>query len=367
VERSCGYLSTRHRGSPTRVMQRLLGERSALAYLRQGPRLRIIGELLVIGSLIAWAGLERVTIGRSLRIVGKANWHWLAIAGALELLSMMAFARTQRIVLRAAGVHVPIPSMAATALAANALSVSLPMVGPGAATVFTYRRFQRVAQDPASSGWSLLMSGLISSLVWVLLLAVGAVLSGNPTATLSGVFGGGAILVVAIIGALALHRQRLKRAVTRPMIRVVRLMQRLTGSAARDPSDLVNNVLNRLLTFRMSPFEWAQTVALSAINWLASVGCLVASILAVGARVPWANVILVYCLGAAASSFNLTPGGLGVVEAVLTGGLVAAGLNPAVAFGSVLTFRLFSLWLAMLVGWTIYALIHRTDPDDGRS
>jgi len=32
----------------------------------------------------------------------------------------------------------------------------------------------------------------------------------------------------------------------------------------------------------------------------------------------------------------------------------------------VLIFRLFSLWLAMLVGWTIYALIQRTDPDAGR-
>jgi uncharacterized membrane protein YbhN (UPF0104 family) len=356
----------RHRGSPTPVVQRLPEKRSALAHLRQGPRLRIISELLVIGSLIAWAWVERATIDRSLRIVGKADWNWLVIAGVMELLSMMAFARTQRIVLRAAGVHVPIPSMAATALAANALSVSLPMVGPGAAMVFTYRRFQRVAHDPASSGWSLLMSGLISSLVWVLLLAAGAVLSGNPTATLGGVLGGGAILVMAIIGALALHRQRLQRAITRPMIRLVELLQHLTGSTASDANDVVNNALNRLSAFRMSPFDWAQTVALAAINWLASVGCLVAAIVAVGARVPWANVLLVYCVGAAASSFNLTPGGLGVVEAVLTGGLVAAGLTSAVAFGSVLIFRLFSLWLAMLVGWIIYALIQRTVPDAGR-
>jgi putative heme transporter len=127
----------------------------------------------------------------------------------------------------------------------------------------------------------------------------------------------------------------------------------------------VNDGLNRLLTFRMRPLELAQAAALAAINWLASVGCLVAAILAVGARVPWSNVLLIYWVGAAASSFNLTPGGLGVVEAVLTGGLVAAGLTPAVAFGSVLIFRLFSLWLAMLLGWTTYAVIQRIEPDVG--
>jgi uncharacterized protein (TIRG00374 family) len=231
--------------------------------------------------------------------------------------------------------------------------------------VFTYRRFQRTAHDSVSSGWSLLMSGLISNLVWVRLLVAGAVVSGDPTATLGGIVGGGAVLVAAIIGTLALHRQRLRRVVTRPIIRLVQLTQRLTRSATHDPSDLVNDGLNRLLTFRMRPLELAQAAALAAINWLASVGCLVAAILAVGARVPWSNVLLIYWVGAAASSFNLTPGGLGVVEAVLTGGLVAAGLTPAVAFGSVLIFRLFSLWLAMLLGWTTYAVIQRIEPDVG--
>ncbi len=109
----------------------------------------------------------------------------------------------------------------------------------------------------------------------------------------------------------------------------------------------------------MRPREWLQAVRLSFVNWLASVGCLVASILAVGAGVPWTKVILVYCAGATASSFNLTPGGLGVAEAVLTAGLVASGLRPAEALGSVLIFRLISFWLVTLIGWIIYSDLRR--------
>lgn len=105
--------------------------------------------------------------------------------------------------------------------------------------------------------------------------------------------------------------------------------------------------------------DWVQAVGLSCVNWFASVACLVASILAVGADVPWTKVILIYCAGAAASSFNLTPGGLGVTEAVLAAGLVATRMKAAEALGSVLIFRFFSFWLIVLIGWGIYSGVRR--------
>jgi hypothetical protein len=118
-------------------------------------------------------------------------------------------------------------------------------------------------------------------------------------------------------------------------------------------------MLDALSGFRMRAPDWTQTLILAFINWLASVACFVASILAVGANVPWTRVVLVYCGGAAASSFTLTPGGLGVTEAVLAAGLVASGLKPPAALGSVLIFRLISFWLVTLLGWTIYSRLRR--------
>ena len=328
---------------------------------RPRPLLRIVTEVLILGALTAFVWFEHSTVGKSLGIVKRAEWSWLLAAAAFELLSMMAFARTQRVVLRATGVRASILSMAATALAGNAISVSLPLIGPGAGSVFTYGRFRQVADDPAPAGWALLISGLISSLVWVLLTAIGATVSGNTAATFSGLLGGAAVVVTMIVGALALHRPRSRRAITQMGIRLVRAAQRLSGHPAGDPEDVTRDTVDALSAFRMRFRDWVQAFGLSFINWLASVGCLVAAILAVGSSVPWTRVILVYCAGAAASSFNLTPGGLGVTEAVLTAGLVASGLRPAQALGAVLIFRLLSFWLVTLVGWTIYSVLRR-DP-----
>jgi uncharacterized protein (TIRG00374 family) len=196
---------------------------------------------------------------------------------------------------------------------------------------------------------------LISNLVWILLIAIGATVSGNAAATFSGLVGGVAVLLTAIIGVLALHRPRSRKAVIKGGALLVRVSQRVSGHPDGDPQALTRDTLDALSGFRMRVPEWVQAVSLSFINWLASVGCFVAAILAIGSSVPWTKVILVYCAGAAASSFNVTPGGLGVTEAVLATGLVASGLRPPEALGSVLIFRLISFWLVTLVGWTIYS------------
>ena len=49
--------------------------------------------------------------------------------------------------------------MLATAYAANAVSVSVPLAGPALATAFTFRRFTRQGADAPLAGWSLLPAG----------------------------------------------------------------------------------------------------------------------------------------------------------------------------------------------------------------
>jgi hypothetical protein len=202
------------------------------------------------------------------------------------------------------------------------------------------------------------ISGLISSLIWGVIVAAGAVVSGDHAATVGGVLGGAAILVVAIVGALSIRQPHVRKVMTAWILRLVQLTRRLTRPPVGDPDDRIDRALDRLLGARMSLGQWTQAVGLTIVNWLASVGCLVAAILAVGANVPWTKLLLIYCAGAAASSFNLSPGGLGVVEGVLSAGLVAAGLRSDIAFGSVI-FRLVSFWLVVLVGWAIYVTLRR--------
>jgi uncharacterized membrane protein YbhN (UPF0104 family) len=341
------------------ALQGLVERRSPGESGRRCPWARIVAEVFIVGGLIGFAWFERGTIERSATFVHRVDWRWLVVAGSLELGSLMAFARTQRIILRAAGVRISRASMVATTFAGNAISVSVPLIGPGAGTAFAFGRFRSAADDAASGGWALVISGLISSLVWGVMLATGAAISGDHAATVGGVVGGAVILMAAIVGALSLRLPSVRQVATNLVLRVIRLAKQVTGHPVGDPEDLINSGLDQLLTARMSLGQWTQVVGLSIVNWLASVGCLMAAILAVGAGVPWTKLLLIYCAGATASSFNLTPGGLGVVEGVLTAGLVAAGIRSDIAFGSVLIFRLVSFWLVMVVGWAIYLTLRR--------
>ncbi len=56
------------------------------------------------------------------------------------------------------------------------------------------------------------------------------------------------------------------------------------------------------------------------------------------------------------SSFVPVPGGVGVVEAGLSGALVAAGVDPTAALAGVLVYRLLTYVVPIVVGATLYAV-----------
>lgn len=107
-------------------------------------------------------------------------------------------------------------------------------------------------------------------------------------------------------------------------------------------------------------------MGLAVWNWVADCLCLAFSIRAIGVDVPWQGLVLAYGAGMAAASVGLTPGGLGVVEAVLSGSLVAVGMKGHSALAAVLVYRLISFWLVMTVGWAVAATLTRArDPQPG--
>ena len=58
--------------------------------------------------------------------------------------------------------------------------------------------------------------------------------------------------------------------------------------------------------------------------------------------------------------FPLTPGGLGIVEASLSGLLILAGVRPGYALLATLAYRVVSYWLPLLAGLPAYLLFrHR--------
>jgi uncharacterized protein (TIRG00374 family) len=72
------------------------------------------------------------------------------------------------------------------------------------------------------------------------------------------------------------------------------------------------------------------------------------------AEVNWAEVLAVFAFARLATAIPFTPGGAGLVEAVLIGGLVAAGGARAEVTAAVLVYRALTWGLPILVGIGTY-------------
>jgi pimeloyl-ACP methyl ester carboxylesterase/uncharacterized membrane protein YbhN (UPF0104 family) len=249
--------------------------------------------------------------------------------------------------------------MLGTSLAANALSVSIPLAGPELAAAFTFRRYTQHGADAPLAGWSLLAGGVISAATAALVVLGGGLTSGNVLATGIAVPGG----VLAIAGLLALgaaaRRPRLTAALGRRATWLLKPAVRLLRRPAGDPAQVIRVWANRLASLQLGSSGWMTVTGLGMVNWLADAAVLVVSIRAVGGPVPWNDLLLVYGSGIAAQSLNITPGGLGVAEGAMSLALVATGLRASQALAAVLLYRLASFWLVAVTGWLVLLLLRR--------
>jgi len=92
---------------------------------------------------------------------------------------------------------------------------------------------------------------------------------------------------------------------------------------------------------------------------LSFVAALTCATRAFGVTPSVAAVGVVYFAGAIIGSAVPTPGGLGGVEAALTAGLIAVGVDVSVAVSSVLLFRLCTYWLPIPFGWASLTYLQR--------
>src|SRR5580700_5049030 len=162
-------------------------ERGLTANVTQRPRsahlLRGGVSVLTVAAFVVLVLGRRSALTRSLGRIGHPQWSWIALGVALEASSMTTFAMMQRRLLRVGGRQVGTRPMMATILAANALSVSVPVAGPELGAAFTFRRFKDQGADTSLAGWTLLAGGLASWFGAVFVLAAGGVLSGNVVVT----------------------------------------------------------------------------------------------------------------------------------------------------------------------------------------
>lgn len=89
----------------------------------------------------------------------------------------------------------------------------------------------------------------------------------------------------------------------------------------------------------------------NVIMTLGYVAAFGAALAAFGHTLPPTTLAITYLTSNTVGAAVPSPGGIGPVEAALTGGLTVAGIPAGVAFSAALVFRLLTFWLRVPLGW----------------
>jgi uncharacterized membrane protein YbhN (UPF0104 family) len=311
--------------------------------------------VLVVGLLVTEGALLAPHLRGTARAVGHVNWPLLLLAVAAEAGSMTAFAGLYRQMLRGGGLTVGLGRLAATVLAANALSATLP-AGSALATGYTFQRMRRFGASVPLAGWVVVISGLVSGASLAVLGVVGALVMGTQSAGMwTALAAAAATVAVAVAVRTAARHPRWLTAVGHHLVRGANRLLRRDAEAGRER---VHEAVANLVAIRPRAVDWFAAAGFAALNWAGDIACLVLACHAVGITdLSARTVLLAYAADAAVGSLQLLPGGIGTVDGAIVLALVKGGVSAESAAAGVLIYRLISFVLAAAVGWIVWLFI----------
>jgi uncharacterized protein (TIRG00374 family) len=161
------------------------------------------------------------------------------------------------------------------------------------------------------------------------------------------------LLVLAAVGAFAWDR---------PLRAVAGAVRTAAGWVHQGDrfADLPTRVIMQRDGIRTAVAEHPVLAGLGAIGrWAFDYAALFCVLGALGVRPEPALVLLAYSASSLLTLIPITPGGLGFVEAGLTGLLVLAGVGAGEAAAATLAYRLISFWLPLPCGLVAFGLGRR--------
>jgi uncharacterized membrane protein YbhN (UPF0104 family)/membrane-associated phospholipid phosphatase len=251
--------------------------------------------------------------------------------------------------------------------AATAVTNTVPTVGPAIGVSLTYSMYRSWGYSGSRTSVAVLVSGVWNTfaklalpvLALALVLLQGGAGGGRVTLALAGIAALGAAIVVF---ALVVRSEQLAE---RFGLLAGRVASRLLGLVRRPPVQgwELATVKFRTRTLELLEHGWVPITAATLVSHLSLYVVLLACLRAVGvsnAEVSWAQVLVVFAFARLATAIPVTPGGAGVVELVLIGGLTAAGGDREQVTAAVLVYRALTWGLPILVGIGCYLWWRRT-------
>ncbi len=256
------------------------------------------------------------------------NQVWFTVCLAAELVSFTCNFALQRLALRTKG-WFPVVT---AGLTGNAVTNSLPGGdAAGAAVQFHMLTTAGFDTDTAVGGLTAFSLLEVGGLLALPIVALPAILAGVPVSrglVHTALLGIVAFVLYAVFGVIVLRADW-------PLATVGRAAQRLWNRVTRGQRQPVSGLDQRLLAERdtikaVLGNNGRQAVVLTVGRLGFDYGCLLAALRATGAEPQPSLVLLAYAAAGIIALFPLTPGGLGIVEASLSGLLILAGVRVAV-------------------------------------
>ena len=314
-----------------------------------------LGALVVGVALVVAVVLRRDLIADAVAQLGVLSVATVATLVVLAVAERLTRAEIHRFLLPGIGMRraVVVSDVGA------AVGKGVPFGGP-VATVLRWQLARERGATPVDFVTMLVASGVaLAFCSWGLPLVATVVdTAGRPTdrADLAIIVVAAAVLVgSSCFWAVVLRSERAHAWVTARSAGLLRRFERVVPALGDvDPTATVEQVRDRLRAIARRPTGLlvrtaAAQITSAVVLWVALDG------VGVGPELGVTEFARVFFVAQVLGSFAPTPGGVGIVEAGVTGALVAAGVDPELALAGVLLFRLVTYVLPIVLGAVEYA------------
>jgi putative heme transporter len=318
-------------------------------------RTRLVVQVLVSLVLVAailYFTVKKLDPAQVWAAITDLTWLELTTLSLLAIWNLCTYAFVWMTVTPGLGFwHAMVMTQATTAVANTVPAGSAIGIG------MTYSMLGSWGYSRSRSTTAVLVSGVWNSfiklglpvLALALVLLQGGAGRGRVLAALVGIAG---LVAAIVVFALLLRSEDQARRFGLLAGRVASRLRRLIGRGPVSGWELAT-VKFRARTIDLVSHRWISITVWSLVSHLSLYAVLLACLRDVGvsnAEVNWAEVLAVFAFARLATAVPITPGGAGLVEAVLITGLTAAGGDKAEVVAAVLVYRALTWGLPILVG-----------------
>jgi len=328
-------------GLPVPPPRRLFSVRSA----------RRAALLVVLALVVEYLLLPQIAgVRASLHLLGRVNVGLVVLGAVLEAASLASYAQLTRSVLPH-GV-----STFSRVWRIDMSSLAVSHVLPGGTAGGQGIGFRLLTQEGVSGGDTVFALGsqgigsavVLNVILWCALVVSIPLYGLNPLYATAAAIG---VVLMAVFGGLVVLFTKGRDRTVKVVRRIAVHVPRLTPDRAER---VIEDVSARLLAMARDRHLLVRAVLWAAANWLLDAASLFVFLAAFGHVESVDGLLVAYGLAFVMAALPLTPGGLGIVEAVLVPTLVGFGATRGVVALGVLAYRLFNFWLPIPVGAASY-------------